>query len=267
MDTGYVEESRAEPKKSGATSPLEDMVRVIRTFRPQVVINGWGGVHSGHGQHQASGILTPQAVAAAADPKMFPEQIAEGLPAWKVTLDSPANSIRRREPNVTWRRAAVPVQRRFAALGRRATSTSGMRRPRANHRSQGTPMAFFRQSVFPPPGLCSCARTKKATLQAGYSIRGSWHEPLEAIGVLRGAPLRVDAASRRIRPRAAASRALLRSFRTAAKHLAEAAKVIAELHELASIHNAEGSAQLLWELDRVREKIDLALERGHRAPH
>jgi len=39
---------------------LEDMVRAIRTYRPQVVINGWGGVHSGHGQHQASGILTPQ---------------------------------------------------------------------------------------------------------------------------------------------------------------------------------------------------------------
>src|ERR1700685_4196158 len=33
---------------------LEDMVRAIRTYRPQVVINGWGGVHSGHGQAQAS---------------------------------------------------------------------------------------------------------------------------------------------------------------------------------------------------------------------
>ena len=41
---------------------LEDMVRAIRTYRPHVVINGWGGTHSGHGHHQASGILTPQAV-------------------------------------------------------------------------------------------------------------------------------------------------------------------------------------------------------------
>ena len=53
-----------------------------------VVINGWGGVHSGHGHHQASGILTPQAVAAAADPKMYPEQIAEGFTPWKVTLET-----------------------------------------------------------------------------------------------------------------------------------------------------------------------------------
>jgi hypothetical protein len=32
------------------------------------VINGWGGVHGGHGHHQASGLLTPQAVQLAADP-------------------------------------------------------------------------------------------------------------------------------------------------------------------------------------------------------
>ena len=46
---------------------LEDMVRVIRSFRPNVVINGWGGVHGGHGHHQASGLLTPKAVQLAAD--------------------------------------------------------------------------------------------------------------------------------------------------------------------------------------------------------
>ncbi len=46
---------------------LEDMVRVIRGFRPTVVINGWGGVHGGHGHHQAAGLLTPKAVQLAAD--------------------------------------------------------------------------------------------------------------------------------------------------------------------------------------------------------
>jgi LmbE family N-acetylglucosaminyl deacetylase len=46
---------------------LEDMVRVIRGFRPTVVINGWGGVHGGHGHHQAAGLLTPKAVQFAAD--------------------------------------------------------------------------------------------------------------------------------------------------------------------------------------------------------
>jgi hypothetical protein len=59
------------------------MVRVIRTFRPNIVINGWGGVHGGHGHHQTSGLWTPKAVEMAADPKAFSEQISkDGLVAW-----------------------------------------------------------------------------------------------------------------------------------------------------------------------------------------
>ena len=87
LDTGYLK-SPDQALKVWGNLALEDMVRVIRTYRPEVVINGWGGVHSGHGHHQESGILTPQAVTAAADPKMFPEQIAEGLTPWKVTLEA-----------------------------------------------------------------------------------------------------------------------------------------------------------------------------------
>jgi len=63
-----------------------DMVRVIRTFRPDIVINGWGGVRGGHGNHQASGFLVPKAVELAADPKAYPDQIKEGVAAWKVGL-------------------------------------------------------------------------------------------------------------------------------------------------------------------------------------
>jgi hypothetical protein len=61
---------------------LGEMVRVIRTFRPNIVVNGWGGVHGGHGHHQTSGLWTPRAVEMAADPKAFPELLREGLHAW-----------------------------------------------------------------------------------------------------------------------------------------------------------------------------------------
>jgi LmbE family N-acetylglucosaminyl deacetylase len=57
-----------ETEKIWGDQVLEDMVRVIRTFQPHIVINGWGGVHTGHGHHQASGLLTPKAVQLAADP-------------------------------------------------------------------------------------------------------------------------------------------------------------------------------------------------------
>ena len=63
---------------------LEDMVRAIRMLRPQIVINGWGGQKTGHGNHQASGYQTPKAVEAAADPTKYPDQIAEGLKPWRV---------------------------------------------------------------------------------------------------------------------------------------------------------------------------------------
>jgi LmbE family N-acetylglucosaminyl deacetylase len=56
-----------ETEKIWGDQVLDDMVRVIRTFRPDIVINHWGGVHTGHGHHQATGILTPKAVALAAD--------------------------------------------------------------------------------------------------------------------------------------------------------------------------------------------------------
>jgi len=71
-----------ETQKIWGDAVLGDMVRVIRTFRPNIVINGWGGVHGGHGHHQTSGLWTPVAVQMAADPNKFPEQLREGLRAW-----------------------------------------------------------------------------------------------------------------------------------------------------------------------------------------
>jgi LmbE family N-acetylglucosaminyl deacetylase len=74
-----------ETEKVWGDQVLEDMVRVIRTFRPQVVINGWGGVHGGHGHHQASGLLTPKAVQLAADPSYQlpgPASEKKDLTAW-----------------------------------------------------------------------------------------------------------------------------------------------------------------------------------------
>ena len=63
---------------------LADMVRVIREYRPLVIISRFTGTPAdGHGQHQYAGYLTPIAFRAAADPKEFPEQIAEGLRPWQ----------------------------------------------------------------------------------------------------------------------------------------------------------------------------------------
>jgi LmbE family N-acetylglucosaminyl deacetylase len=71
-------------KWQGHDIPLADMVRVIRTFRPDVLVARFSGTdRDGHGHHQASAILTKEAFRAAGDRKRFPEQIAEGLEPWQ----------------------------------------------------------------------------------------------------------------------------------------------------------------------------------------
>ena len=45
MDFGF-SKSPDQTMKIWGDVVLEDMVRVIRTYRPDVVINGWGGVHT-----------------------------------------------------------------------------------------------------------------------------------------------------------------------------------------------------------------------------
>ncbi len=71
-------------KWHGHDPALADIVRVIRTFRPDVLVSRFEGAEDdGHGNHQASGTLTREAFRAAADPNRFPEQIAEGLLPWQ----------------------------------------------------------------------------------------------------------------------------------------------------------------------------------------
>ena len=71
-------------KWGGHDVALADMVRVIRTFHPDVLVARFSGTpRDGHGHHQASSILTQEAFRAAADPKQFPDQIAQGLQPWQ----------------------------------------------------------------------------------------------------------------------------------------------------------------------------------------
>jgi LmbE family N-acetylglucosaminyl deacetylase len=71
-------------KWQGHDIALRDLVRVIRAFRPDVLVARFSGTErDGHGHHQASSILAREAFHAAADPARFPEQIKEGLQPWQ----------------------------------------------------------------------------------------------------------------------------------------------------------------------------------------
>ncbi|MGA9767513.1 MAG: PIG-L family deacetylase [Blastocatellia bacterium] len=84
FDFGFSKSAAEALSKWDRDAVLGDMVRVIRTFRPLVIVSAWTGTPSdGHGHHQAAGILTTEAFRAASDPARYPEQIAEGLRPWK----------------------------------------------------------------------------------------------------------------------------------------------------------------------------------------
>jgi LmbE family N-acetylglucosaminyl deacetylase len=83
-DFGFSKSADETLAKWGHEEILGDIVRVIRTFQPDVIISRFAGTSSdGHGHHQAAGILTREAFVAAADPNRFPQQIAEGLQPWQ----------------------------------------------------------------------------------------------------------------------------------------------------------------------------------------
>ncbi len=62
---------------------VEDAVRVIRRFKPQVIVSVFPGVpHPNHGQHQAAGVTAYAAFPLAGDPNALPQLQAEGLSPW-----------------------------------------------------------------------------------------------------------------------------------------------------------------------------------------
>lgn len=67
----------------GREETLRRMVRKIRETRPDVIITHHN-TSGGHGHHRALGITLLEAFDAAADPEVFPEQVAQGLAPWQV---------------------------------------------------------------------------------------------------------------------------------------------------------------------------------------
>src|SRR3954468_23020225 len=76
IDFGFSKRLEETLDKWGRENVLRDIVRIIRMDRPLVLIARFqGNPRDGHGNHQAAGLITQQAYAAAGDPTKFPEQI------------------------------------------------------------------------------------------------------------------------------------------------------------------------------------------------
>jgi LmbE family N-acetylglucosaminyl deacetylase len=84
VDFGYSKNAAESFEKWGKQEVLSDVVRVIRMFRPDIIITRFAPDRSaGHGHHEASAILAEEAFDLAGDPKAFPEQLEQGLEVWQ----------------------------------------------------------------------------------------------------------------------------------------------------------------------------------------
>ena len=82
-DFGYSKDYRQTLTKWDHQEVLSDIVRVIRIFRPDVLVTRFPPEPSGtHGHHTASSALALEAFKLAGDPKAFPEQLQE-LKPWQ----------------------------------------------------------------------------------------------------------------------------------------------------------------------------------------
>ena len=84
VDFGFSKTQEEAFSKWGHDRVLYDAVLAVRMVRPQVILSTFvGGVSDGHGHHQVSGEIAQEAFKAAADPKVFPEQLKNGLEPWQ----------------------------------------------------------------------------------------------------------------------------------------------------------------------------------------
>ncbi|HEY7614594.1 MAG TPA: PIG-L family deacetylase [Gemmatimonadales bacterium] len=83
-DFGYSKSMEETWEHWPQDSILKDVVRIVRRFRPQIVVSVFSGTpRDGHGQHQAAGWAAIEAFAAAGDTARFPELAREeGLRPW-----------------------------------------------------------------------------------------------------------------------------------------------------------------------------------------
>ncbi|HEX5855400.1 MAG TPA: PIG-L family deacetylase, partial [Thermoanaerobaculia bacterium] len=83
IDFGYSKGPEETLRIWGKEQVLADTVRVIRTFRPDVIVTRFPATgEGGHGHHTASAILAEEAFKAAGDPSRFPDQL-EVLTPWQ----------------------------------------------------------------------------------------------------------------------------------------------------------------------------------------
>ncbi|HEX4567994.1 MAG TPA: PIG-L family deacetylase, partial [Vicinamibacterales bacterium] len=143
VDFGYSFSLEESIEKWGHDEIVGDLVRHIRTVRPDVVVGFLCGGRAGGLHHQAAAALTRDAFRAAADPSKYPEQIKEGLRPWQAVryFCTDENSFSPARPPLTPDEVSPDVTGFDSALGR-TYAELGLE-ARSMHKCQGTSQLLF----------------------------------------------------------------------------------------------------------------------------
>ena len=102
-DFGFTRSLDETFERWGEESLLEDSVRVVRLFKPQILMSVFPPTpQAGHGQHQAAGVIAERLLKAAADPDAFPHLLDEGLAPWSIQTFYRSAFFSSEEPDVTF---------------------------------------------------------------------------------------------------------------------------------------------------------------------
>lgn len=228
---------------------LEDMVRVIRTFRPNIVVNGWSGARGGHGHHQAAGILTPKAVQLAADPAYkLPKSgllgFSEGASVVWGTKENPVLVLGVERGSENPKGYILPFDEVSPLYGKtwREIGLDAF----ANHRTQG--IAAFLNSPFARRPI-ALTREDGAKLDPGVLAR--------PITESRPANCKAFAEADRLLAAARAS-GLGLDWPAAVSSLAEAAKTVTDWESRCPTH-LTGTEDFLLDIHLMQQRIEHAL--------
>jgi len=137
IDFGYSKGPEETLRIWGKEQVLADTVRVIRTFRPDVIVTRFPTTgEGGHGHHTASAILAEEAFKAAGDASRFPEQL-DTLTPWQPkrllwNVFRPGGDAPRKDVSG---QISVDLGAYNALLGRSYTEIAAL--SRSMHKSQG----------------------------------------------------------------------------------------------------------------------------------
>lgn len=179
-DFGYSKSAEETLQVWGHDAALADVVWVIRSFQPDVVITRFDETPPNHGHHTASAILAREAFTAAADKDRFAEQLKQGVGVWQ------ANRLLLNVP--TWRNQTPPKEALAVDVGAYDTRL-GLgygelaAKSRSQHKSQGFGRAGERGPIleyFLPLAGTKPEKDILDGLKLGWSRFGQLAAPLDA---------------------------------------------------------------------------------------